>query len=184
MPYRSDAGAKRSLSPQTVAQKPRPIKLLHRWIAALCRCPRGVCAPARRSATSGRVVRCDHSGCRPAAKVRPWWPRLEGAPLLQLALESIPDGARRIPLRLPTCPGSDHAPVAGVQRQQQLLASARRAAGGLLAGLAAATVTLSAGPAGAEVRMPPIDRNGEPACQCEGGHNVDVASCYANAAQH
>ena len=61
--------------------------------------------------------------------------------------------------------------VAGVDRQhQQLLASARHAAGGLLAGLAAATVTLSAGPAGAEVRMPPIDRNGESLLCREGAH--------------
>ncbi len=123
-----------------------------------------VCAPQL------AVQRCKASSCvaiTAVADLLPWCgprPHLAGALLsrsssrhiwyLDLCKVVSPPGCTPVPV-------DDCDPAAGVDRQQQLLASARHAAGGLLAGLAAATVSLSAGPAGAEVRMPPIDRNGE-----------------------
>ena len=105
---------------------------------------------------SGRIVHCDHSGCKRAARVR-LYSRCESLRLLLLLLSMLPGPP---PAAAAVVYLADRALVAGIDRQQ-LIASARQAAGGLLAGLAAATVSLTASPAGAEVRMPPIDRNGE-----------------------
>jgi hypothetical protein len=152
--------------------------LKRQWTgAAQCRCRRGACAPARRSAASGRAVHFGRSGCRRAVMVSAVSRRvacLAGAvPILQAASPRFCMKCK-LPLHrvgpLPSlwsvyCLTSCLLRLtlmltpAGLERQP--LAAARQAASGLLAGLAAAAVTLSAGPAGAEVRMPPIDRNGE-----------------------
>ena len=133
-----------------------------------------VCAPQL------AVQRCKASSCVAITAVADLLPRCgppapscRGALLLHLIANNAEYClARSWPPSDPTpVPAADSASAAaGIDRQQPLLASARHAAGGLLAGLAAAAVSLSAGPAGAEVRMPPIDRNGAAPCHCRGCH--------------
>ena len=120
----------------------------------------------------------DRSACRRAVMVsaiaRPVICLAAAVPAMQAEFTTSKDFVYRclvLPLNPP--PRSEGGPLphipslklilmptpAGLERQP--LAAARQAASGILAGLAAAAVALSAGPAGAEVRMPPIDRNGE-----------------------